>query len=210
MTPGQTVSVGGWRVDWRLLEPTTLRNGCSGGCRGHCCDNGANLSGREVDRAYAHAEGVAAYLRQPWRPAEWFDYEGGWDDDREPRSALFKTRVLPLAPAGPGADKAYCVFYGADGRCALERFGREHGHGDWALKPFYCWLYPLGLRDGVVTVDPDGLRWCFEETHVPQGHLFEQFPRELGYLLGEGGLEQLRRLAPPCGGPTLATKESFA
>ena len=71
-------------------------------------------------------------------PAHWFEPEEQ-DDDDFPSGRCVGTRVLN--------DK--CAFLDRFGRCTLQVAAtRVRGLHRWALKPLFCILYPIEIRQG--------------------------------------------------------------
>ena len=72
---------------------------------------------------------------------------------------------------------------------------KKNGMYKWALKPFYCCIYPLTFWEGVLTYD-DGhaqdLPYCgINAVHNHAGPVVEICKNEFVYVLGEDGYAEL-------------------
>jgi len=116
-------------------------------CDGRCCRGGTTVSLDERDRILSHAAlvGEAITSRARRDPSRWFGRRITVDADfTTGRSTT--TRVLDGA----------CVFYRADGRCALQVAGAARLSSPYTLKPAVCLLWPLAVQDATLEV---GYAW---------------------------------------------------
>ena len=114
-------------------------------CNAACCrEGGAYVDVRERDQILAHAEWIAPHLddSQNRDPGQWFEPEEKLDADY---------------PSGKCAGTAHvagrCNFLDRENRCSLQSAALARGLHKWALKPMYCALFPLDIRDGVLELD---------------------------------------------------------
>ena len=48
-----------------------------------------------------------------------------------------------------------CVFHLDDGRCGLQMLALRDGQHPWAYKPHPCWLFPISIKRGFITIHDD-------------------------------------------------------
>jgi Fe-S-cluster containining protein len=153
-------------------------------CRGKCCLYGADVDLGEQDRILKNADLIRRLMdeSQDHDAANWF--ENPFKDADFPSGQAITTRRHNDA----------CVFLNREGRCVLQIAESEIGD----LKPFFCRAYPLCIDAGSLTIDDEN---CPEEVRccgvVGNGTLtiFDVCAFELEYVLGEDGLNELRKLA---------------
>jgi len=154
-------------------------------CTARCCRHGVLVDVAHRDRVLSEAPLIVRYMEatQEHDPSRWFDTEEE-DDADFPSGRVVNTE----------ANDHGCVFLDSTRRCVLQLAEAESP----GLKPFYCRAYPIAIDHARVTIDAD---WCPEETSccgaVEGGELttFDVCEWELGYLLGEAGIRELRKLA---------------
>lgn len=187
-----------------LLQSLAYENRCAERCHGVCCRNGVYVNGAEVDAALARAEAITPLLRAAIPPEAWFAVVQPLerDHDRPGAPLLMHTQLHPdpffVNPANlsvaefeednPGG--CACVFLTADRKCALQAWAHARGQAGWAIKPRYCWLFPLTYDNGCLTLDERAFGHCFVPSAraVPAYTLVEH---ELRHLLGAAGYADL-------------------
>ncbi len=177
------------RVDPSIFE-ARFAAGCSmTQCNASCCRYGVMVDPMEKANVLAHAELIQNAMEEGMEkdPSKWFDEEEEIDLDF-PSGRAVGTRTTEHG----------CVFLDRQGRCILQRAAVEVGMTKFALKPFFCFAFPITLDKGKLTVDdPEitGRKECCSV--VPSGDLpvLEVCEEELIYVLGTEGFEELRALA---------------
>lgn len=118
-------------------------------------------------------------------PARWFG-ESEVDDPDSPSDRSVDTAVRD----------GRCVFLNGAGRCVLQTASLGDDRPPVDLKPFVCTGFPLVVLNGLLTIEdefPNHPRCC---SPAPDGKLtaLDVFGSELRYVLGEPGVDELRRL----------------
>ncbi|MFT5465797.1 MAG: hypothetical protein ACI8UO_000893 [Verrucomicrobiales bacterium] len=129
--------------------------GCDlGTCHGTCCHDGAYLNSDEaalipklVDehRDFFEALGLdlpaKTVVRNRWR-----GYSG----------LKTATRAEPMAERVFDYPNHFaqtqCVFLTSDAKCGLQALAADLGEQPWFYKPFTCWMHPLSIHEGVLTL----------------------------------------------------------
>ena len=201
----KSFSVAGYQFDKELLTETFYQNGCSQICQGRCCQGSVYMSGEEMDRVYSHLEGINNLLRPLTRgPEKWFVFDEDVLDNSRPGTPkvcggpavedhpnLTDVDFMPsFAYERNGPHFSACIFLTLDRRCALQQYSEQMGQPKWRLKPFYCWLYPLTAKAGIITIDERAYGLCFQPgpTKIPIHTLVKE---ELIYLIGEEGYAEI-------------------
>jgi hypothetical protein len=173
------------RVDPLLFE-ATFEHACSmQNCDATCCQHGVMVDVLERDNILGHAGLIRRYMSvgQEGDPQRWFDAEGEMDTDFPSGEAV-----------GTTSDEKGCVFLKDDGRCVLQVAAEGEGMPRQALKPFYCFAYPITVESGVLAVDdPDFTNRTDCCSMIPGGSksVIDVCRFELEFVLGEDGLEEL-------------------
>ena len=160
------------------------KDGCSMyRCSGYCCRDGVVAELAERDKILEHADYVKSLMdpEQQHDTAKWFDEE--FEDGDSPMGRSTGTQV----------HNGNCVFLNKKKRCVLQMAEPKTG----ALKPFYCYAFPICVTEGALVIDDDH---CPNESNccgpVAQGELtiLDLCSGELEYVLGADGLAELRVL----------------
>jgi len=168
--------------------------GCSmSNCNADCCSGGVYADVAEKEQILLHAELVRSQMDpdQEKDSSLWFEDEIVEDMDY-PSGRAVGTEVYD--------DK--CVFLNSQGHCVLQKAAAASGMDRYALKPFFCWLYPVSLDSGVLALDdPDFVDRPSCCKHGEKGDLsiFDVCPEEMKLVLGEGGFTELRDGIDPKG-----------
>jgi len=174
------------RVGREIVEDR-FTSGCSmANCNSDCCSGGVFADVAEKHQILLHADLIRSHMdpEQVKDPASWFEEETVGDTDYPSGRAV-----------GTAVHDDRCVFLTGQGHCVLQKAAAASGMGRYALKPFFCWLYPVTLDGGVLTLDDpefvDRPSCC---KHGSEGDLtvFDVCPEELKLVLGEGGFAELR------------------
>ena len=176
------------KVDPVVFEAKFI-HGCSmQNCNASCCQGGVMLDVKERDNILRHADLIRKHMEpgQVKDPQAWFDSEEELDTDY---------------PSGRGigtqtTDRG-CVFLKKDGRCVLQTASMEEGLPKQALKPFFCFAFPVTIDAGVLTIDdPDFTNRPECCSMIPGGSksVLEICWEEFEFVLGSEGAKALRAL----------------
>jgi hypothetical protein len=120
-------------------------------------------------------------------PAKWFDHDEQVDSDYPSGTGV-----------GTEATDRGCVFLKRDGRCVLQTAAEEERMPKHALKPFFCFAFPVTIDAGVLTIDDP------EFTNRPEccsmmlggsSSVLEVCAEEFEFVLGAEGMKTLRELS---------------
>ncbi len=174
------------RVGREIVEDRFAARCAMSNCNSDCCSGGVFADMAEKQRILLHADLVRSHMDpdQVKDPSSWFDDEVVEDADYPSGRAV-----------GTSVHGDRCVFLNGEGQCVLQKAAVSSGIGRYALKPLFCWLYPVTLDGGVLTLDDpefvDRPSCC---KHGAEGELtvFDVCPEELKLVLGEEGFTELR------------------
>src|SRR5512140_1116977 len=115
--------------------------------------------------------------------------ESRWFEKREMEDGDFPSGQC----VGTEAHNGKCAFLDGLGRCTLQVAAASEGMHKWALKPFFCVLYPIEVTNGVVSFDDmlQGEQSCCSIGHDFEMPLFEGCRDELTYLVGPEGFRTM-------------------
>lgn len=158
-------------------------------CDATCCQGGVLADLEERANILAHAELIKKYMEphQDQDHSQWFDEEEEVDLDY-PSGRAVGTQVRDYG----------CVFLDSQGRCVLQTTATEEGMSKFALKPFFCFAYPITIEDGVLMVDDPSFterRECCSAVDAGDQSVFDVCDEEFCFILGEEGLQELHALA---------------
>ncbi|MCX7983953.1 MAG: DUF3109 family protein [Bacteroidetes bacterium] len=157
-------------------------------CNGMCCREGVYVDLEEKSRILDHSSLILQYMEpnQVREPSQWFD-ENVQPDPDFPSGFCDGTQV-----ANGG-----CVFLNSKGLCTLQITAMQEGMSKYALKPFYCFAFPLTLDGGVLTMyEPEFANRPECCSAVPDGTLtiLDICWEELEFMLGREGADEFRAL----------------
>ena len=181
------------RVDRDIIEGR-FSPGCSmRNCNADCCSGGVYADLAERDAILDHADLVKAQMEPDMNhdTAAWFEKEPIVDADYPSGAAI-----------GTELHNDRCVFLNSKGMCVLQKTAAAAGMDRYALKPFYCWLYPVTVDGGALTLhDPEyaARGSCCSYAETGPLTVFEVCPEELTLALGEKGVEELRDVVRKAG-----------
>jgi hypothetical protein len=139
----------------------------------------------ERDTILSHAELIRRHMDDTQSQDErtWFENEEHDDPDYVSRRCVGTTVI-----------SGKCAFLDGAGRCSIQVATTGEGLGRWALKPLYCILYPIGIADGVVDVDPmlQDERSCCTAGAAFDTPVFEACRDELEHLFGNDGMQTIQ------------------
>jgi len=148
------------------------------------------LDVEERDNILRHADLVHRHMEpsQVHDPGRWFDSEEDVDRDY---------------PSGRGVGtqttERGCIFLKSDGRCVLQAAAEEEGLPKDALKPFFCFAFPVTIDSGVLIIDDPDLASrpeCCSTVHGGSQSVLEVCAWEFEFVLGSEGIKALHALAP--------------
>jgi Fe-S-cluster containining protein len=178
--------VGAELVGKRFVPGCSMTN-----CNADCCSGGVYADLTERDAILEHADLVRAQM-DPGQARDtdlWFEKETIPDADY-PSGRAIGTEVYD--------DR--CVFLNSKGMCVLQKAAAAAGMDRYALKPFFCWLYPVTVDNGELTLhDPDYAERPECCSYRDSGPLtvLDVCPEELGLALGGEGVDELRKMMDP-------------
>lgn len=181
------------RVGPEIVEGR-FTSGCSmSNCNSDCCSGGVYADVAEKQQILLHADLVRSQMDpdQVKDAAGWFEDESVEDSDYPSGKAV-----------GTEVHDGKCVFLNAEGHCVLQKAAAASGMGRYALKPFFCWLYPVTLDSGVLALDdPEFVDRpsCCKHGAAGEMTIFDVCPEELKLVLGEEGFVELRDGMGPTG-----------
>jgi Fe-S-cluster containining protein len=196
MEKEKSLVINGLHVDRELLEVHPFRVCDIASCHGVCCSRGVWLTLEEKTNVLRHAHAIKSYLPVE-RQDEQLWFEGNDEQISDlPSGHYDATRVVPQTNA---PYEEACIFLLPDARCALQVAAVSNGIHPWALKPFFCAIYPLVVNKGWLEIDDqndlyelDACRRCSTRVEQP---LYLVMRNELVKALGEDGYRQLCQLA---------------
>ncbi len=177
------------KVDPVVFEAKFV-HGCSvQNCNATCCQEGVMVDLGERDNILRHADLVKRHMEpnQIHDPSMWFDEVEEVDRDYPSGTAV-----------GTEVTENGCVFLMRDGRCVLQTAAEQEGMPKHALKPFFCFAFPVTIEAGVLTIDdPEFTSRPECCSMVPGGStpVLEVCAEEFEFVLGTAGLKALRDLS---------------
>ncbi len=158
-------------------------------CNARCCRDGVWADPQERDTILRYADLIRKYMEphQEHDTGKWFDGEETEDPD------------FPSGKAIGTQSRSYgCVFLNSKGHCVLQIAATSEGMSKFAIKPFYCFAFPVAIEFGELTMDDpdftDRPQCC---ATVPGGELtpLDVCAEELEFMLGKEGYEELCTIA---------------
>jgi hypothetical protein len=158
-------------------------------CNATCCQGGVMLDVAERDRILQNADLIKRHMEpdQVQDPAGWFDNE---------------LEIDPDYPSGTGVGtqttERGCVFLKKGGRCVLQSAAMDEGLPKDALKPFFCFAFPVTIDSGVLTIDdPDFTNRpdCCSMIQGGTKSVLEICAEEFEFVLGSEGAKALREMS---------------
>ena len=177
--------IGGLRVNENIFT-TRFNAACSMmQCNAQCCKYGVWLDVDHRKKILEHTEIIQKHMDegQERRPEKWFAGDDVDDDD------FASGKATSTAEGDRG-----CTFLLADGKCVLQKAAVAEGMDRFALKPFYCWTYPITIEGGELMMDEleFGVRSeCCSPVEKGALSIFDICKMELEFVLGEKGLKEL-------------------
>lgn len=176
------------RVD-PVMFSATFEHACSmQNCNASCCQHGVMIDVTERDNILRYVDVIHRYMDddQTRDPQKWFEKEDASDGDYPSGRAV-----------GTEANDQGCLFLKKDGRCVLQVAAVDERMPVQALKPFYCFAFPITIDSGVLTIDdPEFTNRPQCCSMVPGGSqsVIDVCQFELEFVLGREGLKELLAL----------------
>ena len=186
--------INGFKIHPELLEEVYAERCVLHECLGACCTGGAWLDVEQLKTIVPHVEAIKANLPEDRRdPNAWFSAPTA--DEDAPHGAVIGTNVIADVRR-PG--ETCCVFLRPDRLCALQVTSQQLGLEYPGLKPLFCALYPLQIRDDEIMIDHEtahsfGGAVC-QRACATRAPLYHIFRIELELILGEEGYRELEQL----------------
>jgi hypothetical protein len=186
--------VNGFKIHPELLAEVFAERCVLHECLGACCTGGAWLDVEQLKTIVPHVEAIKANLPEDRRvPNAWFSAPTAEED--APAEALIGTNVIDDARR---PDETCCVFLRPDRWCALQVTSQQLGLEYPGLKPLFCALYPLQVRDDEIIIDHEtaqsfGGATC-QRACATRQPLYRVFKAELELMLGEEGYRELETI----------------
>ncbi|MBI3194807.1 MAG: DUF3109 family protein [Ignavibacteriae bacterium] len=158
-------------------------------CNGRCCKDGVWADPTERDRILGHAEMIKKYMEQhqEHNHATWFDAEEVEDPD------FPSGKAIGTQTRGNG-----CVFLNSNGHCVLQITATEEGISKFALKPFFCFAFPVAIEFGELVLDDPDFTYrtqCCATIEQGKQTVMDVCTEELEFVLGAEGFSELKNLS---------------
>ncbi len=178
------LTIKGYRFSHELFEKGFPVSGGPCKCSSVCCSDGVYADVTDRERIFSHKEIIKKYMDNTQ-----LRDEARWFETREIVDADFPSGRC----VGTEAYGGKCVFLDGSGRCTLQVAAAAEGMHKWALKPFFCVLYPIEVTNGLVSFDDmlQGEQSCCSIGHEFEMALFEGCKDELIYLIGPEGFKEM-------------------
>ncbi|MBK6912695.1 MAG: DUF3109 family protein [Ignavibacteriales bacterium] len=174
------------KIDNLKIDPLIFTFKFSCRCSGECCNYGVYTDSKEAENILSIKDKIIPLLdeSQSKNVSEWFEAPEK-DEDFESGIAV-GTQIIN--------DK--CTFLDKSGLCTLQKLALLEGEHKWKYKPLYCYLFPLTIFEGALTIDDehiDRLKTCNKnnEAHVT---IFEACKDELHFFFGDQNFTKLVQL----------------
>ncbi|HMU43649.1 MAG TPA: DUF3109 family protein [Ignavibacteriaceae bacterium] len=174
------------KIDKLKIDPKifTFRFSCK--CSGECCNYGVYTDSKEAENLLSIKDKIIPLLdeSQSKNVSEWFEAPEK-DEDFESGIAV-GTQIIN--------DK--CTFLDKSGLCTLQKLALLEGEHPWKYKPLYCYLFPLTIFEGALTIDDehiDRLKTCNKNNEL-HTTIFEACKEELHFFFGDQNFAKLVQL----------------
>ena len=178
------LTIDGYRFSNELFEKGFPADGGPCTCSSVCCEEGVYADVTDRERILSHKEMITKYMDDTQTRDE-----TRWFEQRELEDGDFPSGKC----VGTEAFNGKCVFLDGFGRCSLQVAAAAEGMHKWALKPFFCVLYPIEVTCKVVSFDDmlQNEQSCCSIGHQYDMPLFEGCKEELTYLVGPEGFRKM-------------------
>lgn len=174
------------KIDNLRIDPLIFTFKFSCRCNGECCNYGVYTDSKEAENILSIKDKIIPLLdeSQSKNVSEWFEAPEK-DEDFESGIAV-GTQIIN--------DK--CTFLDKSGLCTLQKLALLEGEHKWKYKPLYCYLFPLTIFEGALTIDDehiDRLKTCNKNSE-PHLTIFEACKDELHFFFGDQNFTKLVQL----------------
>jgi hypothetical protein len=187
--------INGFKIHPEFLEEVYAERCVLNECRGACCTGGAWLDVEQLKIIVPHVEAIKLHLPDDRHdPNTWFSAPAA--DEEAPGAEPIGTNVVDDVRR---SGETCCVFLRPDRLCALQLTSQQLGLAYPGLKPLFCALYPLQVRDDEILFDHEternfGGANC-RRACVTKQPLYQVFKEEMQLLLGEDGYRELETMS---------------
>lgn len=173
--------VNGLKIDPKIF---TFNFSCR--CSGECCNYGVFTDLKEAEHILSMKDEIIPLLdeTQSTNTDDWFESPEK-DDDFESGIAV-GTQIV----------NNKCSFLDKNGLCTLQKLASLEEEHKWKYKPLYCYLFPLTIFEGALTIDDehiDRLSTC-NKTNGSHLSIFDACKEELLFFFGEQNFTKLEQL----------------
>ncbi|MFA4924713.1 MAG: DUF3109 family protein [Ignavibacteriaceae bacterium] len=170
--------INGLKIDPQLF---TFKFSCR--CNGECCYYGVYTDKTESENILSLKDKLIPLMdeTQSKNSSGWFE-EPQEDNDFESGIAV-GTEVI----------NGKCAFLDKNGLCVIQSLAINEGKHPWDYKPLYCYLFPVTIYEGALTLDDDHinrLKQC-NRTNENGTTIIDFCKDELTRFLGEEGYNKL-------------------
>lgn len=174
------------KIDNLKIDPKIFTFKFSCRCSGECCNYGVYTDSKEAENILSIKDKLIPLLdeSQSKNISEWFEAPEK-DDDFESGIAV-GTQII----------NGKCTFLDKSGLCTLQKLALLEGEHKWKYKPLYCYLFPLTIFEGALTIDNehiDRLKTC-NKNNAMQRTIFEACQDELHFFFGDQNFTKLVQL----------------
>ncbi|MBN1889160.1 MAG: DUF3109 family protein [Thermoflexales bacterium] len=184
--------INGWRIEPALLEVQPVHRCDIAVCRGVCCSYGVYVAMEQKAAILLHAEMIKPYLPPDRRD------ESEWFCDESVADASFPSKRFDFTNTIPNPDYpdgGTCIFLRPDATCAVQVASVANGLDRWALKPFFCVLFPLVIDEWCLMLDSENPLYqhaaCHGQTIPAHQPVYVLLKDEFVHALGEEGYARL-------------------
>lgn len=153
-------------------------------CSSVCCEGGVYADIADREKILSHREMIKKYMddTQTRDDSRWFETQEMEHGDF-PSGRCVGTEV----------HNGKCVFLDGFGHCTLQVAAGSEGMHKWALKPFFCVLYPIDVSNKIVSFDDmlQDEQSCCSVGHEFETPLFRGCKEELEHLVGADGYRKM-------------------
>lgn len=186
--------INGWHIDPKLLEVQPAHRCDIAACRGVCCSLGVYVDMEQKAAILRHAEMIKPYLPPERRDEDMWFCDDDVADDSFPDKRFDFTNTVPNPDYHDGMS---CVFLRPDAMCAVQVASVANGLDRWALKPFFCVLFPLVIDEQWLELDSENPLYqhpaCSSQITTTDQPVYVVLKDELVHALGKEGYAQLDR-----------------